>query len=258
MQQRPEKAPQYLLEVQELTKRFDGQVAVDRVNLRFKTGLFASIIGPNGAGKTTFFNLISGVLKASSGKIRFKGRDVTDLPAHKRSQMGMTTCFQITNVFPSLSVLENVRLAVQAKCRHRFRLFTPHHKFDEPVRDALYALEMTRLADKRDVPANALAHGDQRKLEIAIQIASRADLILLDEPTAGISVEEVPSIVEVISEIKQKEEKTIIMVEHKMDILMELSDHIAVLDYGKLIAEGTPEEIKGNRDVQRAYLGGSV
>jgi branched-chain amino acid transport system ATP-binding protein len=244
-----------ILRTVDLVKSFGKQIAVKNVNLSIPKGSFISIIGPNGAGKTTFFNLITGALKPDGGSIIFQGKDITKLKEFKRVQMGMARCFQITNVFPSISVLENVRLAAQARSKHKYSLFTKFQKFSEITEYAKDCLNMARLDRQRDVPAFLLNHPDQRKLEIAIQLASQADLMLLDEPTSGMSAEEVPAITEVIKNIRKKEQRTIIMVEHKLHMVLSLSDRIAVMNYGRLIAEGSPQEIRRNQDVQNAYLG---
>lgn len=249
---------EYILQTVDLVKAFGKQLAVNRVSLNIPTGSFVSIIGPNGAGKTTFFNLITGAFKPDSGSIFFKGRDITKVKEYKRVLLGIARCFQITNVFPSISVLENVRLAVQAKSIHKYKFHIKFEKFRELTEYALYCLEMVQMDHLKDAIARSLTHPDQRKLEIAIQLASQADLMLLDEPTAGISAEEVPMIVEVINGIRKKEQKTIIMVEHKLDMVLNMSDYIAVLNYGSLIAEGSPREIRSNQDVQNAYLGRKV
>lgn len=250
-----EKQQDYILRTMDLTKIFGKQIAVNKVNLDIPAGEFVSIIGPNGAGKTTFFNLITGAFKPDDGTIYFKGRDITGVKEFNRVQMGMARCFQITNVFPHISVLENVRLAVQAKSKHKYRLFINADKLKELTEYAHYCLEMAQLTTLQYHLAVSLTHANQRKLEIAIQLASQGELMLLDEPTAGMSAEEVPVIVEVIKNIRKKEQKTIVMVEHKLNMVLSLSDHIAVMNYGTLIAYGTPCEIQSNKDVQSAYLG---
>lgn len=245
----------HILSTVDLTKRFGKQTAVNKLSLDICAGEFVSIIGPNGAGKTTFFNLITGAYKPDGGTIYFKGRDITKVKECDRVQMGMARCFQITNVFPQVSVLENVRLAVQAKSKHKYRLFVNAYKLKELTEYAHYCLEIVQLTSLEHHLAISLTHANQRKLEIAIQLASQGELMLLDEPTAGMSAEEVPTIVEVIKVIRKKEQKTIVMVEHKLNMVLSLSDHIAVMNYGALIAYGSPQEIKENQDVQSAYLG---
>lgn len=253
-----EAAQDCILQTVDLTKSFGRQIAVNKVTLDIRTGEFVSIIGPNGAGKTTFFNLITGAFKPDGGTIRFKGQDITRVKEFNRVQMGMARCFQVTNVFPNITVLENVRLAVQAKSKYRYKLFINADKLKELTEYAYYCLEMVQLKSLASHLAVSLTHANQRKLEIAIQLASRGELMLLDEPTAGMSAEEVPAIIEVIKDIRKKEQKTIVMVEHKLNMVLSLSDRIAVMNYGVLIAYATPPEIKENRDVQSAYLGRKV
>jgi branched-chain amino acid transport system ATP-binding protein len=250
-----EKQQNHMLQTVDLTKSFGKQIAVNKVSLDICTGEFVSIIGPNGAGKTTFFNLITGAFKPDGGIVYFKGQDISRVKECDRVQMGMARCFQITNVFPHISVLENVRLAVQAKSKHKYRLFINADKLKDLTEYAHYCLEIVQLKNLEHYLAVSLTHANQRKLEIAIQLASRGDLMLLDEPTAGMSAEEVPAIVEVIKDIRKKEQKTIAMVEHKLNMVLSLSDRIAVMNYGDLIAYGSPQEIKDNQDVQSAYLG---
>jgi branched-chain amino acid transport system ATP-binding protein len=250
-----EKQQNHILRTVDLTKSFGRQIAVNKVSLDICSGEFISIIGPNGAGKTTFFNLITGAFRPDGGTIYFKGQDITRVKEFNRVQMGMARCFQITNVFPHISVLENVRLAVQAKSKHKYRLFINANKLKELTEYAHYCLEIVQLKSLEHHLAISLTHANQRKLEIAIQLASQGELMLLDEPTAGMSAEEVPAIIEVIKDIRKKEQKTVAMVEHKLNMVLSLSDRIAVMNYGVLIAYGSPQEIKENQDVQSAYLG---
>ena len=248
--------PTPLIETKELTIRFGGHVAVDHVNLQILSNTFKSIIGPNGAGKTTFFNMISGQYSPTEGKVFFKGQDITSLSPAFRTKLGIGRSFQLTNVFPSLTVLENVRLAVQSKRNVGFNFWKNYLHFSEFEDRAYELLKMVLLNTKWNVPASSLTHGEQRKLEIAILLALEPEVLLLDEPTAGMALEEVPSILEILKQIKNRRDKTILLVEHKMDVLMALSDSIAVLHEGKLIADDTPETISKNREVQEAYFGG--
>ncbi|ARU62882.1 ABC transporter ATP-binding protein [Tumebacillus avium] len=246
----------HLLTTQGLTIQFGGHVAVSDVDFQLKPGTFKSIIGPNGAGKTTFFNLISGQLKATRGAVFFKGTDLTGKGVAARARMGIGRSFQITNVLPSLTVLENVRMAAQAVSGVSFRLFSHYRKFSALEQQAHELLKKVHLDSQADKLAKNLSHGDKRKLEIAILLALEPELLLLDEPTAGMSLEEVPAIIEVIRELKAAGGQTILLIEHKIDMVLDLSDELAVLFNGKLLADGTPEEIMNNDLVQSAYLGG--
>lgn len=245
-----------ILETRGVTIAFGGHTAVNGVSLQVPRNQFHSIIGPNGAGKTTLFNLISGQLRPTAGSIIFKGTDVTRLSPPYRTRLGMGRSFQITNVFPNLTVLENVRLAVQSRAGVRFNFFSSISKFRSFQEEAYALLETVMLQSKHDTLAKQLAHGEKRKLEIAMLLALQTELLLLDEPTAGISVEEVPVILEVIRQIKKEGEKTILLIEHKMEMVLDLSDMITVLFHGRLLATGSPREIMDNETVQSAYLGG--
>jgi branched-chain amino acid transport system ATP-binding protein len=248
--------PSPLIETKDLTIRFGGHVAVDHVNLQIPPCIFKSIIGPNGAGKTTFFNMVSGQYRPTEGRVFFKGKDITHLSPALRTKLGIGRSFQLTNVFLSLTVLENVRLAIQSQRNIGFNFWKNYLHFSEFEDRAYELLEMVLLNTKWNVPASSLTHGEQRKLEIAILLALEPEVLLLDEPTAGMALEEVPSILEILKEIRNRRDKTILLVEHKMDVLMALSDSIAVLHEGKLIADDTPEAISINQEVQEAYFGG--
>ena len=248
--------PTPIIETKDLTIRFGGHVAVDHVNLQIPPYIFKSIIGPNGAGKTTFFNMVSGQYRPTDGRVFFKGKDVTHLSPALRTKLGIGRSFQLTNVFLSLTVLENVRLAIQSQRNIGFNFWKNYLHFSEFEDRAYELLEMVLLNSKWNVPASSLTHGEQRKLEIAILLALEPEVLLLDEPTAGMALEEVPSILEILKNIKDKKNRTILLVEHKMDVLMALSDSIAVLHEGKLIADDTPEAISKNQEVQEAYFGG--
>jgi len=247
---------QPILETEDLTVSFGGHTPVNGVNLRIMPNTFTSIIGPNGAGKTTLFNLLSGQLKPTRGRVLLKGRDVTALSPARRTRLGLGRSFQITNVFPSLTVLENVRLAVQAQAGVYYSLFAGPKKYAHFARRAEEVLETVLLAGKKDALARELAHGEKRKLEIAMLLALEPEVLLLDEPTAGMSVEEVPSILEVIRQIKEQGNRTILLIEHKMDLVLSFSERLLVLFNGKLLAEDTPENIMKSELVQSAYLGG--
>jgi branched-chain amino acid transport system ATP-binding protein len=245
-----------IIETKDLTIRFGGHVAVDHVTLQIPPYIFKSIIGPNGAGKTTLFNMVSGQYRPTGGRVFFKGKDITHLSPALRTKLGIGRSFQLTNVFLSLTVLENVRLAIQSQRNIGFNFWKNYLHFSEFEDRAYELLEMVLLNTKWNVPASSLTHGEQRKLEIAILLALEPEVLLLDEPTAGMALEEVPSILEILKNIKDKKNKTILLVEHKMDVLMALSDSIAVLHEGKLIADDTPETISKNQEVQEAYFGG--
>ncbi|MEN9313898.1 MAG: hypothetical protein RIS35_291 [Pseudomonadota bacterium] len=243
------------LETRDLTIRFGGHVAVDAVSCAFHPGTLTSIVGPNGAGKTTYFNLISGQLKASAGRVLVYGEDVTGLPAPGRTRRGLGRAFQLTNLFPNLTVLENVRLAVQARRGLGLNLWSVWSRHRELIGEAEAVLERIALADRRDALAASLPHGDQRKLEVGILLAIEPEVFMFDEPTAGMSVDEVPVILDLIREIRRDRSKTVLLVEHKMDVVRELSDRIIVLHNGRLVADGDPAEVIASPVVQQAYLG---
>lgn len=245
-----------VIETENLTITFGGHTAVDGVSIKVVQHQFKSIIGPNGAGKTTLFNLLSGQLQPTKGKIYYQGQDITKFSPTARTRLGIGRSFQITNVFPNLTVLENVRLAVQSQGKVRYNMFRSYKKFSHFEEQALQWLEMVLLADKKNAIARNLAHGEKRKLEIAMLLALNTEVLLLDEPTAGMSLEEVPAILEVIKKIKEQGNRTIVLIEHKIDMIMELSDTVMVLFNGQLLADGTPQEIIENETVQSAYLGG--
>ena len=243
------------LRTEDLTIRFGGHTAVDAVTCEFRTGELTVIVGPNGAGKTTYFNLVSGQLRPSAGRIFKDGRDITALSASARAKAGIGRAFQLTNLFPRLSVLENVRLAVQAQHGLGPVLFRSTASFKN-LRDEAYAyLDATRLREAAALPVTALSHGDQRKLEIALLLALQPDIFMFDEPTAGMSVDEAPVILELIEEIKKDTDKLILLVEHKMDVVRSLADRIIVLHNGELVADGKPDEVIALPLVRDIYLG---
>jgi branched-chain amino acid transport system ATP-binding protein len=252
-----------MLETRDLTIRFGGHVAVDHVSCAFQAGSLTAIVGPNGAGKTTYFNLISGQLPASEGRVLLDGEDITGLPAPLRTHRGLGRAFQLTQLFPQLTVRENVRLAIQARESGRgrggpfggldvWRVWLDRKAW---VDEAQALLEQVRLADKQAVNAAALPHGDQRKLEVALLIALDPKVFMFDEPTAGMSVDEVPVILDLIRALKSRRDCTILLVEHKMDVVRELSDRIIVLHNGQLVADGEPAAVIASPVVQQAYLG---
>jgi branched-chain amino acid transport system ATP-binding protein len=245
----------YILEGHALRKEFGGLVAVADVTIRVRQGELHSIIGPNGAGKTTLFNLLTGNLKPTRGSVLFKGQDITTHPLYRRVHLGIGRSFQVTNIFPNLTVLENVRLAAQALGRDSLKFWWNFRRFGRYIETAQRAIEQVGLLDRANIPAAILPHGDQRKLELAILLASDAELFLLDEPTAGMATEQVPMLINIIREIQQTTHKTIMLVEHNMNVVMNISDRITVMHQGEVLAEGTPREITENETVQQAYLG---
>ena len=247
-----------IIETRDLTIRFGGHVAVDHVNLQVEAFTLKSIIGPNGAGKTTFFNLLTGQYKPTAGRVFFNGKDITGLGPALRTRLGIGRSFQLTNIFPALSVLENVRIAIQSRQRFGLNFWRSYLHFSE-TEDEAYAILNDVLLDGRWAdPASQLTHGEQRKLELAILMALKPKVLFLDEPTAGMSQEEVPAILEILEQIKLLRDRTILLVEHKMDMIMALSDSICVLQDGRLIADADPEEIYHSKAVQEAYLGGGA
>jgi branched-chain amino acid transport system ATP-binding protein len=244
-----------ILETEDLSRYFGGLKAVDGVNLKIHSGQLHSIIGPNGAGKTTFFNLLSGVLKPTRGRVLLRGQDITAFPPHRMAHLGIGRSYQITNIFPTLTVLENVRLAAQALGPDNFKLFTPASRFSQYEEKAYQMLAQTGLTAVAPWPALHLSHGDKRRLELAILLAQDPAILLLDEPTAGLASEHVPEFMALVDRIRRDSQKTVVLVEHNMGVVMSLSDRISVMHHGQLLAEGTPAEIAANAVVQKAYLG---
>lgn len=243
------------LSTRDLTIRFGGQVAVNAVTCDFHRGTLTAIVGPNGAGKTTYFNLISGQLRPTQGSISLNGKDITRLGAPHRTRLGLGRAFQLINLYPNLTVFENVRLAVQSVAQIRFDFLSIAAR-DARVREQTqHWLERVKLASRANFAAAALSHGDQRKLEVAILLALQPQVLMFDEPTAGMSLDEVPVILELIEEIKRETHKTVLLVEHRMDVVTRLADRIIVLQDGSLIADGAPAEVVALAVVQQAYLG---
>jgi branched-chain amino acid transport system ATP-binding protein len=243
------------LETRDITIRFGGHVAVDAVSCAFHPGELTAIVGPNGAGKTTYFNLMSGQLRATSGAIFLKGADVTGRSAPQRARAGIGRAFQLTNLFPGLSVAENVRLAVQAAAGVHYEMTRPWMLRRNLIARAREILDEVALGAKSEQPAASLSHGDQRKLEVALMMALEPEVFMFDEPTAGMSVDEVPVVLELIARLKQDKSKTILLVEHKMDVVRSLADRIIVLHNGRLVADGEPRAVIALPVVQEAYLG---
>ena len=244
-----------MLETRDLTICFGGHVAVDHVSCAFAPGTLTAIVGPNGAGKTTYFNLISGQLRASEGSVKLDGIDITREAVSARTHRGLGRAFQLTQLFPGLSVVENVRVAVQSRRKEGLNLWSVWLDQRNTLERAHAMLERVRLSDKADALASSLPHGDQRKLEVAMLMALDPKVFMFDEPTAGMSVDEVPVILDLIRDLKARRNCTILLVEHKMDVVRELADRIIVLHQGALVAEGDPATVIASPVVQEAYLG---
>ena len=248
-----------LLATRDLTIRFGGHVAVNAVTCAFEPGTLTAIVGPNGAGKTTYFNLISGQLKASSGTVTLDGKDLSGSSPSARTRAGLGRSFQLTNLFPRLTVLENVRLAVQATRDGRYRrglnLWSIWSDHRELLARARQILDDVAMAGKADELVANLPHGDQRKLEVALLMALESKVFMFDEPTAGMNAAEAPVILDLIRKLKSDRSRTILLVEHKMDVVRELADRIIVLHNGALVADGEPAEVIASPIVQEAYLG---
>jgi branched-chain amino acid transport system ATP-binding protein len=243
------------LSTRALSIRFGGHVAVNAVTADFYPGTLTVIVGPNGAGKTTYFNLVSGQLPASSGSVLLKGEDITRHGAARRTRLGIGRAFQLTNLFPHLTVMENVRLAVQSRAGVGMNMFSVWFGHGALIARAEHYLERVAMQAKRDMLVGVLSHGDQRKLEVAILLALEPDILMFDEPTAGMSVDEVPVVLDLIHAVKRDANKTVLLVEHKMDVVRQLADRIVVLHNGTLVADGHPGEVMQSKIVQEAYLG---
>lgn len=245
----------YLLEIESLMKSFGGFLATDGVSLAVEQGSLCSLIGPNGAGKTTLFNQVTGYLVPDSGRITFKGKDITGLHPYQISQKGITRAFQVINIFPRLTVMESAQLAILAKRGYTLRFFAGARRM---VRDeAMAVLETVGLADKAGYLAKELSHGEQRTLEMALALAGEPELLLLDEPMAGMSPFERVKATELIQKIHEERGLTVLFCEHDMDVVFGISEKVTVLHQGRVIAEGKPEDIKKNEEVNMVYLGHS-
>jgi branched-chain amino acid transport system ATP-binding protein len=241
-----------LLETTRLSRSFGALVAVMNVDLKVARGSIHSVIGPNGAGKTTLFNLLTGFLKPSAGAILFNGKDITGLPPHKISRLGVSRSFQITSIFPELAVSENVRIALQSRTTMSYNFL--NKLTDDGFREKTCGiLSQIGLIDKADLPAKHLSHGEKRILDIGIGLATSPELLLLDEPASGLVGDEIVRVTNLIRQISNR--VTVILVEHNIDVVLSISDRITVLSYGKVIAEGSPAEIQSNSKVQEVYLG---
>ena len=243
-----------ILKIQNLTKNFGSISAVSNVNLEVEEGTIHSVIGPNGAGKSTFFNMISGVIPPSNGSVYYKDKDITGFESYKLPHMGIAKCFQITNVFPKLTVRENVWASIFS-CSHKSKidLFKSMNDFETIDKETIKIIKDVGLSHKIDDKAEELSHGQQRMLEMAITLGAKPDLLLLDEPTQGLAPEATVEMTELIRKLSKK--YTILLIEHKMHIVMEISKIITVLNFGEKIEEGTPNQIKNSKKVQDAYLG---
>ena len=244
-----------MLEVRDVTKSFGSLVAVSGVTLHVAHGELRAVIGPNGAGKTTFFNLISGFFPPNAGEIVFDGRDITAMTASARVRGGMARTFQITEIFPEVSVRENVRVAAEVAAGHRLRPWLSHDKTVAIARQVDEILDLAGLASKANRLVGELSHGDQRAAEIAMSLALKPRLLLLDEPTAGMGDQETYEITSLIRKLHRNSGYTIVLIEHDMRVVFHLADRLTVLDQGRMLAEGTPQEIAANEAVQAAYLG---
>ncbi|MDB5403306.1 MAG: branched-chain amino acid transport system ATP-binding protein [Acetobacteraceae bacterium] len=245
-----------LLELDNLTKRYGGLVAVNRVTMRVDVGEVRAVIGPNGAGKTSLFHLITGVVRATEGDVRFNGRSLNGLSPYRICQAGLSRTFQLTALFPEMTARENTRLSAQARLARRWQPYGGGSVFAEAARRGDEALERLGLTDVARRPAGLLSHGDQRLLEVAMALAQRPRILLLDEPTQGLSVEETLSAVETLSGLLADGQLTVLLVEHDMEVVFRLARKITVLHRGSVIADDVPEVVKADANVQAAYLGG--
>jgi branched-chain amino acid transport system ATP-binding protein len=245
-----------IFETINLRREFGALVAVDNVSIKVRRKTLHAIIGPNGAGKTTFFNLLSGNIEPTSGQVIYKGRDITKQPVHRTIHFGIGRSFQISNIFPSLTVFENVRLACQALGRDNFKFWQAASVFNKYEERTWTVLERVGLKERALDLARTLPHGAQRKLELGMILAPDSEVLLLDEPTAGMAAEQVPELIALIQDIQKEGNKTVMLVEHNMHVVMSVSDMITVMHQGQVLAEGTPSEIAANKEVQTAYLGG--
>ena len=242
-----------IFETQHLTKKFGGLTATSDVSFQIEEGELVSIIGPNGAGKTTLFNLLTGHIKPDAGKVYFQGREITGLPPHTISRMGIGRSFQRLNIFPRLTTFENVQVAVFSAQGKSHQLFARAKKMVREETDAI--LESVGLLDKKDIKGGLLAHGDQKRLELGIALSVHPTLLLLDEPTQGMSPQETVETTALIRKLVKERGLTLIFVEHDMSVVFGISDNIRVLHQGRIIFSGKPEEVKRNEEVQRIYLG---
>lgn len=243
------------LKVADLSLTIGGAKILEGINLTVNKNEILGIIGPNGAGKTSLFNLLSGIRKPSRGQIHLGDIDITHMPPHERAKLGLARTFQTSSVFNNLTCLENVRIAAQSANGKSMNLTKNAYKFVDVVTDAQKCLEQVGLAPRAMQIAGSLSHGDKRRLEIAIVLASKSDIVMLDEPMAGMSVENVPELTEIIKSLKVVHQKTVLIVEHHLEVVLDLADRIAVLNYGELLVCDTPQNVINNPTVQSAYIG---
>jgi ABC-type branched-subunit amino acid transport system ATPase component len=242
-----------LLKTTELTKDFGALRVLDHINLEVEEGSLHSVVGPNGAGKTTLFNLISGFIKPSEGKVEFNNKDITHLPPYRIALLGIKRSFQIITLFPELTALENVRLVMQTKWKDKLSSFKKASDLKECLTQSYEILRTLGLVQKAKNKACELSHGEQRLLDIGVAMSGQSQLLLLDEPTSGLVYDEIPTMGEIIRRLTPKH--TVILIEHRVDMVLSISDTITVLDYGHVIAQGPPDVIQNNEEVHRAYLG---
>jgi branched-chain amino acid transport system ATP-binding protein len=245
-----------ILKVAHLKKAFGGLQATNDVNYQMQAGELSGIIGPNGAGKSTFFNLLSGYYKVDSGHIVFKGKDITNWPPHRISRLGVARAFQVSNIYPALTTYENVRQAILAQQKKTLNLFTPARSLAKKETQAL--LDVTGLSDYADRTAGTLSQGDKKRLELAVALGNKPELLFLDEPTAGMSGEETYATMDLVKRLNQEMNLTILFTEHNMSVVFGYARRLTVLHQGTIIAEGSPEEVRKNEAAQKAYLGGDI
>jgi len=246
-------AAEVILKVENLNKAFGGLRATNQVNYDMKTGELAAIIGPNGAGKSTFFNLMTGYHRADSGRVVFKGINITAWPPHRIVRLGMARAFQVSNIYPRMTPYENVRQSILAQQKRTLNLFTPAERLVR--KETAELLEVSGLSSHRDRLSENLSQGDKKRLELAIALGSKPDLLFLDEPTAGMSSEETRETMELVARLNREMDLTILFTEHDMSVVFGYARRLSVLYLGTLVADGTPEEVRANEEAQRVYLG---
>jgi branched-chain amino acid transport system ATP-binding protein len=245
--------PVSFLELRNVSKDFGGLRVLDNLSFDVQQGTLHAIVGPNGAGKTTLFNLISGFLKPTGGAIYFKGQNISKIPSHRMAHLGMRRSFQVLTLFNELTVLENVRLAIQARSKRNFSFFSKASELPNMTQESHDILKHLGLADVAQHKATELSHGQQRYLDIGIAIAGGGEVLLLDEPTSGLVYDEIPQMGETIKRLTPS--MTVLLIEHRIEMVLAISDRITVLDYGSVIADGPPDAVRGDEKVSKAYLG---